>query len=37
MSAPHTIAFRRDIQAFIGAPYDERVYAFTNHSGPIEP
>jgi quinol monooxygenase YgiN len=36
-SAPHTIAFRRDIQQFIGAPYDDRVYSFTNHSGPIEP
>ncbi len=37
VSADHTIAFRRDIQAFIGAPYDERLYRFTNHSGPIEP
>jgi len=36
-SAAHTIAFRRDIQQFIGAPYDDRVYSFTNHSGPIEP
>jgi quinol monooxygenase YgiN len=31
VSAAHTIAFRHDIQAFIGAPYDERIYAFTNH------
>ena len=37
VSAPHTIQFRRDIQQFIGAPYDERLYQFTNHSGPIEP
>ena len=37
VSAPHTIAFRHDIQAFIGAPYDDRVYGYTNHSGPIEP
>src|SRR5262245_32695717 len=37
VSAAHTIEFRRDIQAFIGAPYDERLYTFTNHSGPIEP
>ena len=36
-SAAHTIAFRHDIQAFIGAPYDDRVYSFTNHSGPITP
>jgi quinol monooxygenase YgiN len=37
VSAAHTIQFRKDIQAFIGAPYDERLYQFTNHSGPIEP
>jgi quinol monooxygenase YgiN len=37
VSAEHTIAVRRDIQAFIGAPYDERLYGYTNHSGPIEP
>jgi len=37
VSAAHTIAFRHDIQAFIGAPYDDRVYGYTNHSGPIEP
>jgi quinol monooxygenase YgiN len=37
VSAAHTIQFRGDIQAFIGAPYDERVYRFTNHSGAIEP
>jgi quinol monooxygenase YgiN len=37
VSAAHTIAFRTSIQRYIGAPYDERIYAFTNHSGPIEP
>jgi quinol monooxygenase YgiN len=37
VSAAHTLKFRHDIQAFIGAPYDERIYGFTNHSGPIEP
>ena len=37
VSAAHTIAFRRDIQQFIGAPYDERLYGYTNLSGPIEP
>jgi quinol monooxygenase YgiN len=37
VSAAHTIQFRRDIQQYIGAPYDERLYQFTNHSGPIEP
>jgi quinol monooxygenase YgiN len=37
VSAAHTIAFRRDIQAFIGAPYDERLYLFTKHSGAISP
>jgi quinol monooxygenase YgiN len=36
ISAEHTIAFRTAIQAFIGAPYDERLYYFTSHSGPIE-
>ena len=37
VSALHTIQFRRDIQQYIGAPYDERLYQFTNPSGPIEP
>jgi quinol monooxygenase YgiN len=37
VSALHTIQFRRDIQQYIGAPYDERLYDYTNHSGPIEP
>lgn len=36
ISAAHTIAFRTDIQAFIGAPYDERLYYYTSNSGPIE-
>ena len=36
ISAEHTIAFRTAIQAFIGAPYDERLYYYTSHSGPIE-
>ena len=36
-SAAHTIQFRKDLQPFIGAPYDDRVYQFTNHSGPITP
>jgi len=26
ISAAHTIEFRRQLQAFIGAPYDERLY-----------
>lgn len=26
ISAAHTITFRKDLQAFIGAPYDERLY-----------
>jgi quinol monooxygenase YgiN len=26
VSAPHTVQFRQDIQPFIGAPYDERLY-----------
>jgi hypothetical protein len=26
VSADHTVQFRRDIQPFIGAPYDERLY-----------
>jgi quinol monooxygenase YgiN len=26
VSAAHTIAFRTDLQPFIGAPYDERLY-----------
>lgn len=37
VAAAHTIQFRKDIQQYIGAPYDERVYEYTNHSGPIEP
>jgi quinol monooxygenase YgiN len=37
ISAVHTILFRRDIQQFIGAPYDERLYEYTNQSGPITP
>ena len=37
VSAAHTIQFRRDIHQYIGAPYDERLYRFTNHSVPIEP
>ena len=36
ISAEHTIAFRKAIQAFIGAPYDERLYYYTSQSGPIE-
>jgi len=36
ISAEHTIAFRSSIQRFIGAPYDERLYYYTSHSGPIE-
>jgi hypothetical protein len=26
VSADHTVQFRDDIQPFIGAPYDERLY-----------
>jgi quinol monooxygenase YgiN len=26
VSAAHTITFRTDLQPFIGAPYDERLY-----------
>jgi quinol monooxygenase YgiN len=26
ISAAHTIEFRKQLQAFIGAPYDERLY-----------
>ena len=37
VSAAHTIQFRKDIQQYIGAPYDERLYQYTNHSGPITP
>jgi len=37
ISLPHTIQFRRDIQQFIGAPYDERLYEYVNQSGPITP
>jgi len=37
VAAEHTILFRKNIQQYIGAPYDERVYQYTNHSGPIEP
>jgi quinol monooxygenase YgiN len=37
ISAEHTIAFRRDIQAFIVAPYDDRLYRFVKNSGPISP
>jgi hypothetical protein len=28
VSAQHTLDFRNDIQPFIGAPYDERLYLF---------
>src|SRR5438067_9316939 len=35
VSAEHTIRFREELQPFIGAPYDERLYHFTGHSGPI--
>ena len=28
VSAPHTVEFRSDLQATIGAPYDERLYQF---------
>jgi quinol monooxygenase YgiN len=27
VSAAHTVAFRSDLQPFIGAPYDERLYS----------
>ena len=30
VSARHTVDFRNDIQPFIGAPYDERLYQFAN-------
>jgi len=30
VSAQHTLDFRTDIQPFIGAPYDERLYQFVN-------
>jgi len=30
VSAQHTLDFRTDIQPFIGAPYDERLYQFAN-------
>ena len=30
VSAQHTLDFRNDIQPFIGAPYDERLYQFAN-------
>ena len=30
VSAQHTLDFRSDLQAFIGAPYDERLYQFAN-------
>ena len=30
VSAQHTLDFRNDIQPFIGAPYDERLYQFDN-------
>ena len=30
VSAQHTLDFRNDIQPFIGAPYDERLYHFAN-------
>jgi quinol monooxygenase YgiN len=30
VSAQHTVDFRNDIQPFIGAPYDERLYQFAN-------
>ena len=30
VSAQHTVDFRNDIQPFIGAPYDERLYHFAN-------
>ena len=30
VSAQHTVDFRDDLQPFIGAPYDERLYQFAN-------
>ena len=30
VSAQHTVDFRNDIQPFIGAPYDERLYHFAD-------
>jgi quinol monooxygenase YgiN len=30
VSAQHTMDFRNDLQPFIGAPYDERLYQFAN-------
>jgi quinol monooxygenase YgiN len=30
VSAQHTLDFRNDLQPFIGAPYDERLYQFPN-------
>jgi hypothetical protein len=30
VSAQHTLDFRTDIQPFIGAPYDERLYHLAN-------
>jgi quinol monooxygenase YgiN len=30
VSAAHTVAFRNDLQPFLGAPYDERLYHFAN-------
>ena len=30
VSAQHTLEFRNDLQPFIGAPYDERLYQFAN-------
>ena len=30
VSAQHTLDFRNDIQPFLGAPYDERLYHFAN-------
>jgi quinol monooxygenase YgiN len=31
IGATHTIQFRTDLQAFIGAPYDERLYSVLRH------
>jgi quinol monooxygenase YgiN len=33
VSASHTVAFRNDLQATIGAPYDERLYRFAGPGG----
>jgi quinol monooxygenase YgiN len=30
VSAQHTVDFRSNLQATIGAPYDERLYQFVN-------